>query len=443
MRKVKALPLSHNELFSGELGAKIPYHRMYDQEYCVPAITVFSKKEIELLENASKKVDKIFQKTLRFTQRYLPDPALVNQLGVHPALIANARMEVPYHGVSRQDWIIQPDGIKLIENNTDTPTGIPETAYLAGAIVERVGGMINPSEAMDEQIRKSFATLIQYYRQCGFTGQIVFSCYDWHEEDACNTTHLMNLARQAGYPAIFAPLDKLEVVPNVGLFYEGEQVDIWYRLYPLEYLVHDTDEDGFETGRAILDLIEQKKLAIINPVQSIITQSKGFMALIWSLYEKNDQLPSLWNTGAPFFTDEECETIANYLLPTYFEDTYFRENKVAWVSKAFFGREGKGTLLFDEQGAPSKVSWEHELDDEEALATRDYYSSQPRIYQKRIKQERMEIPTEEGQFNGYLLIGSFVIGGVFAGILPRVGGEVTGNLAYFIPAGIEENGGAI
>ncbi|WP_134701229.1 glutathionylspermidine synthase family protein [Ammoniphilus sp. YIM 78166] len=440
MRKVYSLPVNHDGLFSEELGERIPYHRMYGKEYCVPAVTAFSEKEMLLLKEASEKIDRIYRKVLRFVQRFLPDPVLVNQLGIHPALIPAARLEVPFHGVSRQDWIMQPDGIKMIENNTDTPTGIPETAYLAGAMVKRFTKMQNPSEGMDRQIRESFSSLIQFYRQCGFSGEIAFSCYDWHEEDLCNTTYLMEQVQKEGFPAFFVPLEKLEVKPNVGLFYEGKRIDIWYRLYPLEYLVYDTDDDGCETGLAILELISQKKLAIINPVQSIITQSKGFMALIWSLYEKNDHLQTLWNLNAPIFTKEECEAISRHLLPTYFEDTFFRQDRIPWVSKSLFGREGKGTVLFDKEGLEHEVKWEHQVDDEEDQATREYYSNQPRIYQQRISQERITIPTETGSFDGYLLVGSFVMGGVFAGILPRVGGVVTGNLAYFIPAGMEKEG---
>lgn len=440
MRKVHSLPFDHDELFAGELGERIPYHRMYGKEYCVPAVAVFSEKEEFLLREASEKMDQIYRKVLRFVQRFLPDPVWVNQLGIHPSLIPAARIEVPYHGVSRQDWIIQPGGPRIIENNTDTPTGIPETAFLAGALLEGFRSLENPSSQMDKQIGQSFSSLIDFYRQCGFTGEIAFSCYDWHEEDVCNTKYLMEQVQKEGYPAMFAPLEKLEVHPNVGLFYEGKKIDIWYRLYPLEYLVHDTDEDGFETGLAILDLIGQKKLAIINPVQSIITQSKGFMALIWSLFEKNDDLPALWKMDAPIFTKGECETIRRYLLPTYFEDKFFRSQGIAWVSKALFGREGKGTILYDSNGLQHEVTWEHQLDLEEDQATKDYYHDQPCIYQKRIDQEEITIPTETGSFNGYLLVGVFVIGGAYAGILPRVGGEVTGNLAYFIPAGMEKEG---
>lgn len=437
--RVYPLPVSHEALFSGKRGEQIPYHRMYGKEYCVSAVIYYAEKEVELLRKASVEVDQIYQKVLRLVQRVLPDPVLINQLAVHPALIPAARMEVPFHGISRQDWILLPEGPKLIENNTDTPTGIPETSFLAGSILKDFTTSIDPSKSMNDSIRSAFARLIDFYRECGLTGEIAFTCYEWHGEDVRNTRYLMEQVQEAGYPAWFAPLEELEIQRDRGLFHNGKKIDILYRLYPLEYLVHDTDEDGFPTGEAILSLVEQKKLALINPTQSIISQSKGFLALIWSLYEKNDWLSTMWGLKSAFFSPEECDTIHRFLLPAYFEDQPFRKSGTPWVSKVLFGREGKGTVLYTADGYPETVPFEHNADHEEDLATKTYYSEQPRIYQRRVAMERVCVPTETGPFDGFLLTGAFIIGGSFAGLLPRIGGQVTGNMAYFAPAAIQRD----
>ncbi|RXT07870.1 glutathionylspermidine synthase family protein [Ammoniphilus sp. CFH 90114] len=429
MTRVYSLPISHDECFHGDRGEHIPYHRMHGKEYCLPSLILYSKQEYEDLKFASIQVDRIFRKALRFVQRYLPDPMLVNQLGIHPSLIPAARIEVPFHGVSRQDWIIRNGSMKVIENNTDTPTGIPETAYLANSLLSEFSDFNNPSDKMNSSIVEAFSSLITYYQQLGFGSDIVFSCYDWHEEDLCNTLYLMHLVQQAGYSVRFAPLDKLEVRTGEGLFFEGRKIDIWYRLYPLEYLVYDQDENGFATGEEILSLISQKKLAVINPVQSIITQSKGFMAMIWSLYERREFLPEV-------FSDEECSVIERYFLPTYFHDEPLLIQKIPYVSKALFGREGKGTLLYDQRGIQEKVG----LEDEPADSSEEdlYYLNQPRIFQKRVELEEVTVHTEEGDFRGYLLTGVYVIGGKYAGLLPRIGGKITGNLAYFAPAALKD-----
>lgn len=225
---------------------------------------------------------------------------------------------------------------------------------------------------------------------------------------------------KAGFPARFTSLEKLEVQPGVGLFSEGEKVDVWYRLYPLEYLVRDRDAEGFATGEEILSLVSQQKLAIINPVQSIITQSKGLMAIIWSLFEKREILPRV-------FDNVEYDWIEQYFLPTYFDEKLFQGKRLPYVSKALFGREGNGTMLFNEVGEREAPGGdEKDVDSAESF----YYNSQARIFQQREQLEQIQIGTEKGKFDGYLLTGVFVIGGRFAGILPRIGNKVTGNLAY-------------
>ena len=46
--------------------------------------------------------------------------------------------------------------------------------------------------------------------------------------------------------------------------------------------------------------------------------------------------------------------------------------------------------------------------------------------------EQASIVTEDGEYGGYLLTGVFVIGGRFAGVLPRIGEKVTGDMAYYV-----------
>ncbi|MNN39207.1 Glutathionylspermidine synthase [compost metagenome] len=74
-----------------------------------------------------------------------------------------------------------------------------------------------------------------------------------------------------------------------------------------------------------------------------------------------------------------------------------------------------------------------ELDDEE-LEIRSYYNNQPKIYQQQVSLEEAAILTEDGPYSGYLLTGAYVIGGKYSGLLPRIGGQITGDMAFFCPA---------
>jgi glutathionylspermidine synthase len=418
---------------------------MYGKEYCTTSLAIYREEELAVLQQASEQVDRIFTKVLRFTQRYVPDVILLNQLGIPPGLITSSRIEVPFHGLTRQDWILGKEGPKLIENNTDTPTGIPETAYLTGSIIHDLGSesmesfrvlqedgsLHNPSVRMDDLIGEAFATLIRHYQELGLTGHIAFSCYDWHQEDLYNTNYLIGQVERRGFNPLLAPMEQLQVIENDGLYFQGQKIEIWYRLYPLEYLVHDQDEDGFQTGQAILSLIEQGKLAIINPTQSILTQSKGFLALIWSLYEKNGILPKIWGLKDPLFSEEELKIIQSFFLPTYFSNLPLMEQGKSFVEKAIYGREGKGTTLFNTKGEQEEVEFGQEK--EEIEETKRYYGEQLKIYQERYEMEKVELHLDSTVYEGYLLSGVFVIGGKYAGLLPRVGGRITGDMAYYCP----------
>ena len=435
MRHIHSLPYSHEEVFAGEAGQHVPYHRMYGKQYCVPSLTLYTPQEMKELQHAAAQVDGIYGKVMRFIQQYMPDSFLEQQLGIHPGLIATARMETVTGGITRQDWIIGEAGFKCIENNTDTPTGIPEAAVLERILVgmaER-DDLMAPSADMDACIRECFRGWLESYAEQGLRGPVTFTSFGEHVEDRTNTEYLMRRCQEAGYEVRYAPLEELEIVPGEALYHDGHKIQLLYRLYPLEYLVDDRDETtGVDIGAALLALVQEGRLGLMNPVQHVLMQSKGFMAAIWSLYERNEQTPEY--CGFRLFTDAELESISRYLLPTYFEAGPFELESTPYVEKSYWGREGRGTLLLGE-GTESNASGAGQDEDEDIAA---YYNNQPKIYQQLVPMEQASIVTEDGEYSGYLLTGVFVIGGRFAGVLPRIGEKVTGDMAYYCAAAVNE-----
>ncbi|RPK26137.1 glutathionylspermidine synthase family protein [Paenibacillus xylanexedens] len=452
MRQVVQLPFSHEEVFQGETEQQIPYHRMYGKQYCVPALTVYSPSEVEELRAAAEAVDGIYCKVMRFIQQYMPDSFLEHQLGIHPGLIPTARMEMVTGGITRQDWIIGEAGPKCIENNTDTPTGIPEAAALENILVglAEPAALIAPSAEMDARIQACFKMWLEFYAEQGLQGPVTFTSFGEHVEDRTNTEYLMRRCQEAGYEVFYAPLEELEIVPGEALYHQAREINLLYRLYPLEYLIDDRDETtGVEIGAALLDLVREGRLGLMNPVQHVLMQSKGFMAAIWSLYERNEQTPEY--CGFTLFNEAEMDVISRYLLPTYFSAEPFELNAIPYVAKSYWGREGRGTLLLDGEtnNAFGKQDMEHPLNEtlesNLATATTDedeevtaYYENQPKIYQQLVPMEQVVIETENGAYSGYLLTGVFVIGGRLAGVLPRVGEKVTGDMAYYCAAAVRE-----
>lgn len=434
-RQIVSLGLSQEEVYGGSTSSIVPYHRMYGKAYCLPSVAVYSPEELKELVSASEAMDRLFRKTLRFIQRYLPDSYLVQQLDIPPPLLPLVRKEVPLGGITRQDWIMGDAGMKIIENNADTPTGIPEAAYLEGQVLKNHTSWEGPSGKLEGLLGEELAALANYYAEAGLKPSVTFSCYDWHAEDRFNTLYLMEQLRQRNISAHYAPLEELEIVPGQGLFHNGRKIEIWYRLYPLEYLIEDREEDsGFQVGEALLDLAAQGKLGIINPPQNFIMQSKGFLATLWSLHERNHQTQEF--CGFTLFDQKEQELIEKYCLPAYFSSKPFEDKNIPFAAKSYWGREGKGTEIIkdrDDHRMSGNVPVREDVEDEEILA---YYNQQPKIYQQYWAMPEVQVDTEEGQYAGCLLTGAFVVGGRFGGILSRVGGRITGDGAYYCPAAI-------
>lgn len=436
IRPVHPLGYRQEDVYGGVTSRVVPYHRMYGKAYCLPSVALYSQEEISELSMASEAMDAIFRKTMRFVQRYMPDSYLVRQLDIAPSLLPLMREEIPVGGITRQDWILGPQGMKMIENNADTPTGVPESAYLEEQILKRYTSWKGPSVKLEGLLGKELAAFASYYKDKGMGETVTFSCYDWHPEDRFNTLYLMEQLRKRNVPVEYAPLEELDIIPGQGLYHNGRQIDIWYRLYPLEYLAQDRDVDtGLQVGEALLELASQGRIGLINPPQNFIMQSKGFLATLWSLYERNHQTAEY--CGFTLFDPEELKLISAYCLPTYFSPEPFEQMDIPYAAKSYWGREGKGTSLHRspdrDSRAPQTDGFTESEEDEEVIT---YYNNQPKVYQQYWSMPEAQVETEDGIYSGRLLTGAFVVGGRFGGILSRIGGEVTGDGAYYCPAAI-------
>lgn len=278
-------------------------------------------------------------------------------------------------------------------------------------------GRENPNRGCEKQLETAFQHLANLYQEKGYAiDHVFFTALDWHQEDRGTTIYLM---QQSGFPeAQFVPLRHLvvgqdRVYARLGEEEEREPIDLLYRLHPLELLAYNTDKKGLPIGEHMLKLIALKKVAIINQPAAFLTQSKAVQALIWNLHEQRE-----------FFSDEEHDVIETYFLPTYFTNVF--QGVLPFVCKPFFGREGGGVSLYDQEG-------ELEFTDQKKR-----YTNQSMIYQERVDLQTIEVPTLKGNFQGRLLWGSFLIGGEPSAVLARIDREITGDMAYYLPLGYSE-----
>lgn len=382
---------------------------MYGDEYALAEPFPISRQFRIELKEASERLGSVYAKTIEVVQQ--AEDTLLEELGIPETAWRAARTSFPDLAptlIGRFDFAPTAQGLRLLEFNAETPTDIVEAYYLTAELCREFRAE-NPNEGMNQDLPSAFEKALAYYNKLGFpTGTVVFSSVDWHNEDAGTTKFLLS---ESGLKGMFVPLNQLRVFEDRLHVFDGmthTPVDVMYRLHPLEKMAEEYDTDGYPTGPHLLDIISRGRLAVINPPGALLSQSKAMQALIWNLHENRE-----------YYLPEEHETIAKYMLPTYFENRFI--GRSAYVTKPFFGREGGAISLY----GPDGELWAR--DDETS------YWDQPMIYQQAVDLAPITVQTLNGNFCGRVIFGSFLVDGKGSGIVARVGSRITGNMAYFLP----------
>lgn len=394
-------PLQQQGVFSWDF--------MYGQEYALASCHTIAKADRAEISCATEKLGSIFAKTVLVLQQGTDD--LLIELGIPCQAISALRVPVlPQFStlIGRFDFARTPGGLKLLEFNSDTPSGIVEAFYVNSKVCSFYG-FNDPNADRLGDITNAFRQMLGSYQELGYkTDSIVFSALDWHVEDAGTTRFLL---ANSGLNADFVPLRDLRIYQDrLCAVIKGElaPIDIWCRIHPLEILSEEQDEDGYPTGAHVLDLIARKKLAVINPPVALLSQTKALQALIWSLHEQN-----------VFFTADEQAAIAAYMLPTYFENKFL--GKCPYVVKPVLGREGGSVTIHDLNGRVMQAD------------SGDQYRGQGVIFQEFVELEKVVVETLQGFYSGRLLWGSFLIGGKASAINARLGERITNDMAFYLP----------
>lgn len=303
---------------------------------------------------------------------------------------------------------------KCIEFNSDTPTGLVETG-----MVNTVINDYHKTQSLNSaEIKLTFAwNNLRNELNLTKNDIIYFSALGENDEDRLNVEFNRMHSDHLGQSK-FVALEDILVTPE-GLFDEhNNQIKYWYALFPKEYWEFEENDRNL----ILKDLVETNQLVIINPMSAFLVQNKLFYALLWSLTHQNFLQIS----------EKSIDTISNYLLPTYSnqKDLLKYNPNMKHVEKPVFGREGNCVTIFEGQNIIFK-DIEHD--------TTEYYGNQDMIYQQFIELPKIDVETWDGNYNGSLLTGSYMIGGKWSGLYNRVGHEITGNQSLFIAYTEEEN----
>jgi glutathionylspermidine synthase len=200
---------------------------------------------------------------------------------------------------------IDGKAIKLIEFNADTPTMLLESSVIQWMLLQKNGRLKGYKQFNNiyEAIGEKLLTLSASSPRGEFSTFLFSSVADIAEES--NTTKLLlQMAKDRGLLANFAPLQEVCFEEEYVVDAQESRYDFWFKLFPWEEML------AFE-GKL--------KTSVLNPAYTLLYQSKGMLAILWQLFPESP-----------------------YLLESSFEPI---EGK--YVRKRMFGREGANIEIVD------------------------------------------------------------------------------------------------
>lgn len=393
------------------------WDKMYGQEYSLYDAYIIAQDESVKIRNAAKRIGHIFFKVCELL-RNVDDETLI-QMGFEKEVLEYIKIKSisAESVISRLDLVNVNDTYKVMEINSDTPTFIKELFYINGLITNEFN-LNNPNDGEEMVLQQAVrSAVIESYEtlEKEDAPNVVFTSHTESEEDTYTVKYLQELW---GYPSKYVPLEELRIVEGEGLVdTDGDFIDVLYRqTFPIENLILDEDPETKEkVGLQLLDLVRDKKLAIVNPLSAFLLQTKAVQAVIWGLHEQEHS----------FFTEEEHGWINEHFLATYLENDVFVSNNMKYVKKPCFGREGDTVEIYDNSG--KKI-----IEDKNKS-----YSEYLAVYQEYVDLPKTTFKTEDGEKEGHIMLGCFLLSGEPSAFGYRVGNRITDNLSYFLPVGVQ------
>lgn len=368
-----------------------------NNEYISLDYVELRRQKYEELVYATEKLSQILDKTQNIVLdniEYFADILGIRELKG----IAKDRFTNEFVFLARMDWAIDFSGnLKLLEINSETPAGLVESMFLDKIIIEELNiSKESSNETLKEKIIRQFKKIIEDYKSTHIikTIGILSSTYyeDWYTANA-----VYKIVKDLPYEFVIGSIYDCKVSENGKLSLFGKELDAVYRYYPLDFF--KKENIGHLMGAL-------KNTLSINPVHTIVSQSKAFFAVMYEFLKQG------------LYNDEEKKAILKYIPRTSVEVGEL--NTFDYIIKPVLSREGIG------------VKFACELKE---LPEENY------IFQERVEILNLEqnVYSNMGKKRDsvYPIIGTYITGKEFAGIYTRLGKLVTGNTCMYAPTFIK------
>jgi glutathionylspermidine synthase len=230
----------------------------------------------------------------------------------------------------RFDFAYGPDGLKLLEYNADTPTGLLEAAAIQWFWArDHFGGGADQWNMIHEELVGRWRELRDARRLPGEVLHMTHTATERSGEDLVTVGYLAETAKEAGYTVTLLPIEQLGTLPDGGGWVDmsGRSIESIFKLYPWEWLVHEHGWDAISTtmDTGVVGTRPQNPTIWIEPIWKMLWSNKGILPVLWEL-----------NEGHPI------------LLPAYFEsDPRETIDRLGpnYVRKPLLAREGANTQV--------------------------------------------------------------------------------------------------
>lgn len=392
-------------------------------EYGLYGVKLFSKNKIDEIRYATNELWKLFIKAKNYIKQM--DSGQLTELGYPKELHEFLKFDYLTHhtALSRFDFVVSEDGrIKMLEINNDTPFLVQEAFQMNKEMCAEFGVKDANKDCYDDLFKSYLQAIMDCSVYLGVTKpNVVIIGYDIDTdyEEFCTVDYIRSQIPQV-FNVEFEEINKIRVVSETdnefykrGLYTsEMKRIDILIKpAYPYEFLIDDVAEDGEKIGIELLKMVEEKRLALINPPSSTIKQSKIVMAIVWDWYEKGIIL-----------SDHLRGIVEKYMLPTYLNEEPF--SHTAYVKKPIYSREGSSVEIIRE-GDSVKSQY-------------NMYDDFQHIYQEYIELPKQDVVVNGEKVTKSYIVGSFVTCDKASALALRLGGDITEWNSHWLALGVTE-----
>jgi glutathionylspermidine synthase len=334
----------------------------------------FSAAEVDQIEAATNELERIALEAgqhiidhKRFAELGIPADAveaIVASWSAEPPAIYG-RVDLAYDGIGPP---------KLLEYNADTPTALLEASVVQWYWLQDLHAKDDQFNSIHEKLVAKWKELKDYCRSPLYFA----AAEDVQAEDLMTVTYLRDTATEAGHETASLLMKDLGWDGRARQFadLDGRTIQSIFKLYPWEWLVHET------FGGYLLDTYNDVQW--IEPIWKMLWSNKALLAILWELYPNHPNL-----------------------LPAYLDGP---RDLTRYVKKPRMSREGANiTYVGDTR-----------------IETTGDYGDEGFVYQALAP-----VPVFDGN---HAVIGSWLVDGVACGMgIRESDGPITDNLSRFVP----------